>query len=150
MTDAAVLSSGGKFKILQKSEPVPRGTIPSVTSFEIKRPFSKNPFTTSLMVPSPPTAMMVVAPLVIAFAVSSIPCPGALVSSVFVELDLKKVDLRTSVENARSRALAERLGFSFEGVLPAGLRFSDRADDVALYGVTADKWSALHSRSTPR
>jgi ribosomal-protein-serine acetyltransferase len=74
----------------------------------------------------------------------------ALVSSVFVELDLKKVDLRTSVENARSRALAERLGFSFEGVLPAGLRFSDRADDVALYGVTADKWSALHSRSTPR
>src|SRR2546422_7784225 len=84
MTDAAVLSSGGKFKILQKSEPLPRGTIPSVTSFEIKRSFSKNPFTTSLMVPSPPTAMMVVAPLLIAFAVSSIPCPGALVSSVSI------------------------------------------------------------------
>src|SRR6266850_1417483 len=84
MTAAALLSSGGKFNILQKSEPVPRGIIPSVASFEINRSFSKKPFTTSLIVPSPPTAMMVVAPLLIAFAVSSMPCPGALVSSVSI------------------------------------------------------------------
>jgi ribosomal-protein-serine acetyltransferase len=67
----------------------------------------------------------------------------ALVSGVFRELGLKKVDLRTSVGNKRSRALAERLGFSYEGILPAGLRFSNRSDDVALYAVTADRWAAM-------
>jgi ribosomal-protein-serine acetyltransferase len=65
----------------------------------------------------------------------------ALISSVFRELGLSKVDLRTSVGNERSRAVAERLGFSFEGILPHGLQFMNRADDVALYAVTARKWT---------
>lgn len=69
----------------------------------------------------------------------------ALISSVFDELGLGQVDLRTSVDNARSRALAERLGFSFEGTLPRGLRFAHRSDDVALYSVTADRWAKLRS-----
>jgi ribosomal-protein-serine acetyltransferase len=64
----------------------------------------------------------------------------ALISSVFEELGLSRVDLRTSVGNARSRAVAERLGFSYEGVLPRGLQFLNRADDVALYAVTARQW----------
>jgi ribosomal-protein-serine acetyltransferase len=77
----------------------------------------------------------------------------ALISSVFDELGLARVDLRTSVANARSRAVAERLGFSFEGVLPRGLQFIKRADDVALYGVTARQWSesgAAQRNLTPR
>jgi ribosomal-protein-serine acetyltransferase len=65
----------------------------------------------------------------------------ALISSVFGELGLTKVELRTSVANKRSRALAQRLGFDFEGIMPAGLRFSNRSDDVALYGVTAKQWN---------
>jgi ribosomal-protein-serine acetyltransferase len=73
----------------------------------------------------------------------------ALVSSVFDDLGLKKVDLRTSIDNKRSRALAERLGFSFEGVLPAGLRFSNRSDDVALYGVAAAQWKKRFARTAP-
>jgi ribosomal-protein-serine acetyltransferase len=64
----------------------------------------------------------------------------ALVSSAFTELSLKRVDLRTSVENRRSRALAERLGFSFEGIHARGLRFAHRIDDLALYTVTAEQW----------
>jgi len=48
--------------------------------------------------------------------------------------------LRTSVDNVRSRAVAERLGFTFEGVLPGALRFARRTDDVALYHVTATDW----------
>ena len=70
-----------------------------------------------------------------------------LISSVFEELDLARVELRTSVENKRSRAVAERLGFAYEGILPSGLRFSHRSDDVALYGVTAERWAALMRRS---
>ena len=70
-------------------------------------------------------------------------CSRALISAVFDELGLKKVDLRTSVGNTRSRAVAERLGFTYEGVLPRGLQFIKRADDVALYGVSAQAWSEL-------
>ena len=74
----------------------------------------------------------------------------ALVSAVIDELGLSKIELRTSVENTRSRALAERLGFTFEGVLPAGLRFASRSDDVALYGVTAARWNAPAGTATRR
>jgi ribosomal-protein-serine acetyltransferase len=65
----------------------------------------------------------------------------ALITAVFDEVGLSRVDLRTSVGNTRSRALAERLGFTFEGVLPRGLQFMRRADDVALYGMSAKQWA---------
>ena len=68
---------------------------------------------------------------------------SGLITTVFDELGLSKVDLRTSIGNQRSRALAERLGFTFEGILPRGLQFIRRADDVALYGVTAERWGQL-------
>jgi ribosomal-protein-serine acetyltransferase len=71
----------------------------------------------------------------------------ALVTSVFDELGLAKIELRTSVSNTRSRALAERLGFNFEGILPGALHFSNRADDVVLYGVTAAEWTSAGVRS---
>jgi ribosomal-protein-serine acetyltransferase len=73
----------------------------------------------------------------------------ALISSVFRELGLSKVDLRTSVGNQRSRAVAERLGFTFVGVLPRGLQFMNRADDVALYALTAGRW-ADQGAGTPK
>lgn len=69
----------------------------------------------------------------------------ALITSAFDELGLSRMELRTSVGNRRSRAVAERLGFDFEGVMPAGLQFANRADDVALYGVTAKAWAAALS-----
>ena len=40
-------------------------------------------------------------------------------SAAFRRAGPAQVELRTSVENVRSRALAERLGFTFEGILPA-------------------------------
>jgi ribosomal-protein-serine acetyltransferase len=67
----------------------------------------------------------------------------ALVSTAIGELGLSRVELRTSVDNARSRGLAERLGFKLEGILPGGLRFTRRSDDVALYCVTAADWVAI-------
>jgi ribosomal-protein-serine acetyltransferase len=66
-----------------------------------------------------------------------------LITAVFDELGLRRVDLRTSIGNQRSRALAERLGFTYEGILPRGLQFIHRADDVALYGMTAEHWRQL-------
>ena len=72
----------------------------------------------------------------------------ALISSVFEAHGLARVELRTSVDNRRSRAVAERLGFGLEGTLPAGLRFAHRSDDVALYSVTAERWSTLTTAAT--
>lgn len=69
----------------------------------------------------------------------------ALITSAFDELGLTKMELRTSVANRRSRAVAQRLGFDFEGIMPGGLQFANRADDVALYGVTAKAWAAALS-----
>jgi ribosomal-protein-serine acetyltransferase len=71
-----------------------------------------------------------------------------LITACFDELSLSKVDLRTSIGNQRSRALAERLGFTFEGILPRGLQFMRRADDVALYAVTALRWRELTQRES--
>ena len=71
----------------------------------------------------------------------------ALISAVFDEIGLSKVELRTSVGNERSRALAQRLGFAYEGILPGGLQFMNHADDVALYGVTARRWNPVMLRS---
>ena len=72
----------------------------------------------------------------------------ALVTSAFEEQGLQKIELRTSVANRRSRALAERLGFAFEGILQGGLQFARRADDVALYGVTAREWQVRYAAPT--
>jgi ribosomal-protein-serine acetyltransferase len=71
-----------------------------------------------------------------------------LITACFDELGLTKVDLRTSVDNRRSRALAERLGFSYEGVLPRGLQFMRRSDDVALYAITAQRWQEMYAPSS--
>lgn len=72
----------------------------------------------------------------------------ALVTSVFAELGLARVELRTSVANTRSRALAERLGFGFEGILRSALQFTHRADDVAFYSITASEWSSRYAAVT--
>jgi RimJ/RimL family protein N-acetyltransferase len=40
----------------------------------------------------------------------------------------------------RSRALAERLGFSYEGTLRKALRLSDGYHDDAVYAVLAEEW----------
>jgi ribosomal-protein-serine acetyltransferase len=64
----------------------------------------------------------------------------ALVTAAFRERRLARMELRTAVDNARSRALAERLGFVQEGVQRAAQAFSDRRVDMAVYAVLAREW----------
>lgn len=47
----------------------------------------------------------------------------------------RRVEIRTAVDNVRSRGLAERLGFSHEGTLRSGMPLGERRVDVALYGL---------------
>jgi ribosomal-protein-serine acetyltransferase len=66
----------------------------------------------------------------------------ALVSEGFRERDLVRVELRTAVDNVRSRALAERLGFVHEATQRAAQVFRHRRVDMVVYAVLAREWKA--------
>ncbi len=53
---------------------------------------------------------------------------------------LNRVEIRVAVENSRSRAVPERLGFRQEGILREAERVGDRYLDAVLYSMLADDW----------
>jgi ribosomal-protein-serine acetyltransferase len=59
----------------------------------------------------------------------------ALADHAFGELGLHRVEIRAAVENRRSRAIPERLGFEQEGVLREAERVGNRYQDLAVYGL---------------
>jgi len=59
----------------------------------------------------------------------------ALMEYAFTELDLNRLSLAAAVENRRSRALAERLGFTLEGIRRESEWLYDHYVDHALYGL---------------
>ncbi|WP_433797300.1 GNAT family N-acetyltransferase [Actinoplanes sp. CA-252034] len=62
---------------------------------------------------------------------------SAVLGYAFGDLGLHRVEMRTLTTNDRSRRLAERLGFTLEGVLRGAARFPDGPRDVALYALLA-------------
>jgi ribosomal-protein-serine acetyltransferase len=64
----------------------------------------------------------------------------ALVDHAFGELELNRVEIRLDVENARSMALAERLGFRREGTLREAMLLAGAFRDDAVYSVLASEW----------
>jgi ribosomal-protein-serine acetyltransferase len=64
----------------------------------------------------------------------------ALVDHAFAGWGLNRVEIRAALENARSRAIPERLGFKKEGVLREAERLGERFVDHALYAVLASEW----------
>jgi len=65
---------------------------------------------------------------------------SALLDHAFGPLGLHRVALATYAANHRSRALAERLGFTREGVLRQVNPTPDGFDDEVIYGLLADEW----------
>ncbi|HET8939817.1 MAG TPA: GNAT family protein [Polyangiales bacterium] len=63
-----------------------------------------------------------------------------LIRHAFEELDLNRISIAAAVENRRSRALAERLGFTFEGVRREAEWLYDRFVDHATYGLLRREW----------
>jgi ribosomal-protein-serine acetyltransferase len=53
---------------------------------------------------------------------------------------LNRVEIRANVENARSRAVIERLGFHYEGVARQAFRLADGFHDDAVYSMLASDW----------
>jgi len=62
-------------------------------------------------------------------------CCGAVVTHAFTELKLHRIVIRCAVQNLRSRAIPERLGFSFEGIARQSEWLYDHFEDVAVYSL---------------
>jgi len=66
----------------------------------------------------------------------------ALIDRAFGDLALHRVTIRVAPDNARSRAIPERLGFREEGVLREAGRSADGHHDLVVYGLLDREWSA--------
>jgi ribosomal-protein-serine acetyltransferase len=66
----------------------------------------------------------------------------ALVDHALAVWKLNRVEIRTAIENRRSRAIPERLGFHNEGTLREAERVGDRYLDCALHSMLASNWQA--------
>jgi ribosomal-protein-serine acetyltransferase len=74
---------------------------------------------------------------------------ATLTGHAFAHWRLNRVEIRADVENARSRAIPERLGFRREGTLRQAYRISgDRYSDDAVYAMLAAEWPAAQRRDT--
>jgi len=59
----------------------------------------------------------------------------ALVDYFFNELELHRVEIHCAIGNKKSRAIAERLGFTEEGILKQAFRLYDHYTDIVIYGL---------------
>jgi ribosomal-protein-serine acetyltransferase len=64
----------------------------------------------------------------------------ALVDHAFGAWRLERVEIAAAVDNARSRAVAQRLGFREEGVRRRAERVGERVLDHIVYALLADEW----------
>lgn len=64
----------------------------------------------------------------------------AMLGFVFEELKLNRVQVRVEVDNQPSRRLAERLGFTFEGIRRQDWKRPHGFVDVACYSLLAQEW----------
>jgi ribosomal-protein-serine acetyltransferase len=77
----------------------------------------------------------------------------ALVDYAMSVLRLHRVEIRAGIENHRSRAIPERLGFHEEGVVRAAERIGSRVIDHVIYATSDAEWqpsNGLRARAEVR
>lgn len=65
----------------------------------------------------------------------------ALLRFAFEDLRLYRVELRAGADNLRSLRVAEKLGFTREGLLRNGLDGSEGPFDTYMFGITPEEWA---------
>jgi ribosomal-protein-serine acetyltransferase len=71
----------------------------------------------------------------------------AMIGFVFDDLELNRLELQAHVENHKSRALAQRLGFEFEGVLRQVWTLHGKPVDHAAYAMLKSDWMARQGQA---
>ena len=66
----------------------------------------------------------------------------SLVDYAFGDLGLNRVEIRCAVENSRSRAIPERLGFKEEGVIRQAEWLYDHYVDHVVYSMLRSEWTS--------
>lgn len=64
----------------------------------------------------------------------------AFVNHALIDLQLNRVEIRAAVENKKSRAIPERLGFQEEGCVRQAEWLYDHYVDHVIYGMLASDW----------
>lgn len=70
----------------------------------------------------------------------------AMLEYLFGSLKVNRAVIRVEVNNTRSRALAERLGFQLESIERAGWVHGDEFVDLAVYAMLANEWNESQSQ----
>lgn len=65
---------------------------------------------------------------------------AALIDVLIEQRGVQRVEIRASTDNVRSRAVAERLGFTHEGTLREAIAVGGARQDAAVYGLLAREW----------
>lgn len=60
---------------------------------------------------------------------------------LFEELQVNRLGLETEPGNLKSKAVAERLGFTFEGLRRQGWHDGEEFVDIAVYSLLAEEWT---------
>ncbi|MEP6704331.1 MAG: GNAT family protein [Acidobacteriota bacterium] len=63
-----------------------------------------------------------------------------LINHAFDELQLNRVEIRCGVENRKSRKIAEKLGFTEEGIIRQSGWLHDHFVDYVIYGMLSSDW----------
>jgi ribosomal-protein-serine acetyltransferase len=67
-------------------------------------------------------------------------CCRVLIEYLFDELKLNRIQINCNVENLKSRAIPERLGFELEGIHRQVEFFDNRFGDWAIYAMLKEEW----------
>ena len=67
----------------------------------------------------------------------------AVLHYAFENLKLNKMEIRCGVENVKSRAIPERLGFKLDGILRDEEWLYDHFHDIAVYSLLASEWKEI-------
>jgi ribosomal-protein-serine acetyltransferase len=62
------------------------------------------------------------------------------IDHLFTHMSLNRVEIRAATGNTRSRAIPERLGFTWEGTLRQHQRLYGRYVDLEVYGMLREEW----------
>jgi ribosomal-protein-serine acetyltransferase len=66
----------------------------------------------------------------------------AVIRHLFEQEQMHRIEIQCTTDNVRSRAVAERLGFTFEGVKRESEWITDSFRDHALYSLLSHEWQA--------